>query len=120
MDVLFFSSFQKSLKALAADQEEAAAAGSNDGSDTARNHLDEICDTVMGKYLEYAANKLQQRLPLDQALIRPLDKSRLHGLSRQLGLSDHIVHMKFENKRLKLNNELRERYVHGPTSHRAA
>eukprot|EP00750_Incisomonas_marina_P026402 INCI5904.1.p1 GENE.INCI5904.1~~INCI5904.1.p1 ORF type:complete len:866 (-),score=169.27 INCI5904.1:1844-4441(-) len=110
----------QSLKALAADQEEAAAAGSNDGSDTARNHLDEICDTVMGKYLEYAANKLQQRLPLDQALIRPLDKSRLHGLSRQLGLSDHIVHMKFENKRLKLNNELRERYVHGPTSHRAA
>lgn len=59
----------------------------------------------------YAANKLQQRLPLSQALIRPLDKSRLQGLSRQLGLSNHIVHMKFENKRLQLNSELRERYA---------
>ena len=81
----------QSLAALAADQEEAAAEGANDGSNTARNDLAEICDTVMGKYLEYAASKLQKRLPLSQALIGPLDKSRLKGLARQLGLSTHIV-----------------------------
>jgi hypothetical protein len=51
--------------------------GGNDGSETARNELANICDTVMGKYLEYAAAKLQQRLPLSQALISPLDPSRL-------------------------------------------
>ena len=45
----------------------------------------------MGKYLEYAANKLQQRLPLNQALIRPLNPSRLQGLAKQLGLSRQIV-----------------------------
>lgn len=100
----------QSLAALVADQEEAAAVGSNDGSDTARNDLAEICDIVMGKYLEYATLKLQQRLPLAQALISPLDSSRLRSLSKQLGLSPQIVHMKFENKRLELNADLRRRY----------
>ncbi len=59
----------------------------------------------------YAANKLQQRLPLSQALISPLEPSRLQALSRQLGLSAQMVHMKFENKRLQMNNELRARCV---------
>ena len=53
----------QSLAALAADQEEAAAEGSNDGSNTARNDLEEICDTVMGKYLECVAIRRSRRGP---------------------------------------------------------
>jgi len=101
---------------------------SGEGSNTARNELNEICDKVLKQLYGYFASdsdlSVSQRLKApvhvdeskkgedeeddDKYEIPPLDEQRMRLLARQLGLDPRVVFNKFERKRREMNQYMQQ------------
>ena len=100
---------------------------SGEGSNTARNELNDICDKVLKQLFVYYSSdsdlSVSQRLKApvashesskkhddddDAYEIPPLDERRMKLLARQLGLDKNVVYNKFERKRREMNQYMQQ------------
>ena len=95
---------------------------SGEGSNTARNELNNICDKVLKQLYGYYSSdsdlSVSQRLKAPVVVeskkddedyeIPKLDERRMKLLARQLGLDKHVVFNTFERKRREMNQYMQQ------------
>jgi len=87
------------------------------GGDTARSELEEIVAAVMKRFFEIATCKVRDGSSVDEVQLKPIERSKITRLAKQLSLDEITVHQKFENKRLEMNAILNARYCRFTSTH---